>query len=156
MSRTQYLRDIQERLRRRREALRAALAGDQTLLHTLVDDGVGDEIDAAVVSEQAELRSQLAQVESRELAQIDRALEKIRGGQYGRCESCERPIPAMRLKYLPYAADCVSCARRAERRGALAGGASASGGSYRPVNRIAALATPETESADEEAELEVG
>lgn len=149
MARTQFHRTIEQRLLHRREALRAALAGDQTLLHTLVDDGVGDEIDAAVVSEQAELRSQLAQVESRELVQIDRALEKLRAGNYGRCESCERSIPTLRLKYLPYAAECVACARRQERHGAVAGG-------YRPVNRIAALAGRESETAEEEAELEVG
>ena len=148
MTRAQFLRRIEERLLCRRDALRAALAGDQTLLHTLIDDGVGDEIDAAVVSEQAELRSQLAQVESRELFQIDRALEKLRAGRYGRCETCERVIPPMRLKYLPYAADCIACARREERRGAVATG-------HRPVNRIAALAASDAESSDEEAELEV-
>ena len=147
MTRTQFLRRIEARLLRRREALRAALSGDQTLLHTLVDDGVGDEIDAAVVSEQAELRSQLAQVESRELFQIDRALEKLRAGHYGRCESCERAIPPLRLKYLPYATDCIACARRLERRGASG---------HQPVNRIAALTASDSESADEEAELEVG
>src|SRR5262245_54777933 len=149
MTRTQFLRRIEQRLLRRREALRAPLSGDQTLLHTLVDDGVGDEIDAAVVSEQAELRSQLAQVESRELFQIDRALVKLRGGRYGRCETCERAIPPLRLKYLPYAADCIACARREERRGAVATG-------HRPVNRIAAMASSDADSADEEAELEVG
>ncbi len=148
MTRTQFLRSIEERLLRRREALRAALAGDQTLLHALVDDGVGDEIDAAVVSEQAELRSQLAQVESRELFQIDRALEKLRAGHFGRCETCARAIPPLRLKYLPYAAECIACARREERRGAVATG-------HRPVNRIAALAASDADAAEEEAELEL-
>jgi DnaK suppressor protein len=149
MTRTQFLRQTQDRLLRRRAALRAALAGDQSLLHALADDGVGDEIDAAVISEQAELRSQLAQVESRELAQIDRALEKLRAGRYGRCESCERSIPTLRLKYLPYAAECIACARREERRDAAAGG-------QRFVNRIASLMPDEGDAAGEEVELEIG
>jgi RNA polymerase-binding transcription factor len=150
MTRPQLLRSIEQRLRSRREALRAALAGDQSLLHTLADDGVGDEIDAALVSEQAELRSQLAQVESRELWQIDRALEKLRLGRYGRCETCERAIPPMRLKYLPYAADCIACARREERRDVAAEG-------HRPVNRIAAFTSTDDEPNDaEQAELEIG
>ncbi|MCI0357344.1 MAG: TraR/DksA C4-type zinc finger protein [Planctomycetaceae bacterium] len=150
MTRTHFLRSIEQRLRSRREALRAALAGDQTLLHTLVDDGVGDEIDAAVVSEQAELRSQLAQVESRELWQIDRALDKLRLGRYGRCETCNKAIAPMRLKYLPYATDCIGCARRHERRGAAAN-------EHRPVNRIAAFTTADDEASDaEQAELEIG
>jgi DnaK suppressor protein len=150
MPRTQLHKQIQERLLKRRAALRAALAGDQSLLHSLAEEGVGDEIDAAVVSEQAELRSQLAQVESRELVQIDRALDKLRKGQYGRCETCERAIPSLRLKYLPYAADCIACARREERRDVVPGG-------YKPVNRIAAaFGPPDEEPTVNEAELEVG
>lgn len=148
MTRTQLHKQIQERLLKRRAALRAALAGDQSLLRSFADEGVGDEIDAAVVSEQAELRSQLAQVESRELVQIDRALDKLRKGQYGRCESCERAIPPLRLKYLPYAADCIACARREERRDVATSG-------YRPVNRIAALTPIDDEPTLDEAELEV-
>jgi DnaK suppressor protein len=124
----QFQRQTYQRLIARRAALRAALAGDQTLLHSL-SQGVGDEIDAIVVSEQAELRSQLAEVESRELDQIERALLKLRSGHYGRCESCQKPIATLRLKYLPYAADCIACARREERRDAAVSG-------YRPANRI--------------------
>jgi DnaK suppressor protein len=149
MTRTQLHKQIQERLLKRRAALRAALAGDQSLLHSFAEEGVGDEIDAAVVSEQAELRSQLAQVESRELVQIDRALDKLRKGQYGRCETCDRAIPPVRLKYLPYAADCIACARREERRDVAATG-------YKPVNRIAAFAPADEEPTVDEAELEVG
>jgi len=148
MTRTHFLRQVEQRLLNRREALRSALDGDRSLLYSLADDGVGDEIDAAVVSEQTELRSQLAQVESRELQQIDRALEKLRAGRFGRCETCDRAIAPMRLKYLPYATDCIVCARREERR-------DVAGGGYQPVNRIAALAAGDEEATAEEAELEI-
>jgi RNA polymerase-binding transcription factor len=149
MTRSHFLRQIEQRLLTRREALRAALDGDRTLLYALADDGVGDEIDAALVSEQTELRSQLAQVESRELWKIDRALEKLRAGHFGRCETCEKAIAPMRLKYLPYATDCIVCARRVERRDVAAAG-------YRPVNRIAGLTAGDDEATVEEAELEIG
>jgi len=132
----------------RRSALRAALAGDQRMLQTLHESGVGDEIDAAIASQQAELQSQMAEVESRELVQIDQALAKIRTGQYGRCETCQRQIAPMRLKYLPYAVDCIACARREERRDTAQP-------LSRPVNRIAALLEDEQEPALEEAELEL-
>ena len=148
MTRTQFLRQTEQRLLNRREALRAALAGDQSLLISMVEDGVGDEIDAAVVSEQVELRSQLAQVESRELQRIDRALEKLRAGHYGRCETCDKAIAPMRLKYLPYATDCIVCARREERRDVATSG-------HQPVNRIAAYFVEESEPTAEEAELEI-
>ena len=41
------------------------------------DETVGDEIDAAIATEQAELRSQMASFESRELAQIESASTKF-------------------------------------------------------------------------------
>ncbi|MDX1946085.1 MAG: TraR/DksA C4-type zinc finger protein [Pirellulaceae bacterium] len=146
MTRAQFLRQTEQRLLKRRGALRQALTGDQHLLN-VHDDTVGDEIDAALVSEHAELRSQLAETESRELAQIDRALEKIHGGHYGRCETCEKPISPLRLKYLPYAVECIACARREERREASPGRG--------PVNRIAAYADDENEPAHD-AEVEIG
>jgi DnaK suppressor protein len=43
------------------------------------------------------------------IEQIDRAIEKIREGAYGRCESCGTAIPKERLRALPYAALCVKC-----------------------------------------------
>jgi DnaK suppressor protein len=147
MTKTQFLRDTQRRLLARRKALLAALAGDQRLLQTLHDTSVGDEIDAAIASQQAELQSQMAEVESRELVQIDRALAKMQAGQYGRCETCDRPIAPLRIKYLPYAADCIACARREERRDTAQPAAA-------PVNRIAAF-IEEDEEPVEEAELEL-
>jgi len=149
MNKTQTLRQTEQRLLVRRDALRAALAGDQTLLRSLYDSGVGDEIDAAIASQQAELQSQMAEVESRELVQIERAIEKIRAGVYGRCETCEKPIAPLRLKYLPYAADCIVCARQEERRDSTTP-------ARQPVNRIAAYADEDHQPTLNEAELEIG
>jgi DnaK suppressor protein len=50
--------------------------------------------------------------------EIDQALARIDAGSYGRCESCGEPIPADRLRALPWAGLCVPCSRRtAHRRG---------------------------------------
>ncbi len=149
MTKTQFLRQIEKRLLARRDALRAALAGDTSLLRTLGEMSGGDEVDQAIASQEAELQSQMAEVESRELVQIDRAIEKVRAGEYGRCETCERPIAPLRLKYLPYAAECIVCARKEERR-------DVAGRAPRPVNRVKAFLTEGEESPAEEAELEVG
>ena len=43
------------------------------------------------------------------VVEIDRALAKIDGGNYGVCEQCAQPIPHARLKALPYASLCVAC-----------------------------------------------
>jgi DnaK suppressor protein len=43
------------------------------------------------------------------IEEIDKAVEKIYEGTYGRCETCGMAIPKERLKALPYAALCVKC-----------------------------------------------
>ncbi|MDG2206409.1 MAG: TraR/DksA family transcriptional regulator [Pirellulales bacterium] len=99
----------------RRDALRRALAGDLSLLSDLQQQqGSGDVIDAALDSAQGEINSQLAEVESRELGSIEKALEQMRDGTYGLCEHCNKKIPLARLKALPYATTCIECQRLAE------------------------------------------
>lgn len=50
------------------------------------------------------------------LASIDRALERIDGGGYGRCLGCGGAIGAPRLAARPAAELCIECARAAEQR----------------------------------------
>lgn len=107
------IKDLATVLRRRREALRRALAGDLSLLKKLAVNG--DTADLAADSVQGELTSQLAQVETRELARCERALEMVKAGTYGECEVCEKNIPMARLNALPYATHCITCQREAER-----------------------------------------
>jgi DnaK suppressor protein len=102
---------------RRRDALRQALAGDLSLLKELRQQASGDVLDAALDSAQDELSSQLAEVESRELSNIEVALEKMRAGDYGQCEDCSEAIPLARLQALPYATMCIQCQREAEKGG---------------------------------------
>jgi RNA polymerase-binding protein DksA len=46
------------------------------------------------------------------LGKVERALEMVRAGSYGICESCGKPIPLNRLDVLPYATHCIDCARK--------------------------------------------
>ena len=108
---------------KRRDALRTALAGDLSLLKELRQQTSGDVVDAALDSAQDEISSQLAEVESRELANIDNALEQMRDGRYGICETCETTIPLARLQALPYATLCIQCQREAEKAGTAGGSA---------------------------------
>ena len=150
MKRTEFLKRTKKQLITRRDALRRSLEGDRRLLRVNHDTGVGDEIDAAIATEQAELHSQMASFESRELAQIEHALGRIRAGHYGRCETCDKPIAPVRLTALPYATDCIGCARREERRTPVG-----NSGRSTPVNRIAAFAAEEdSEPSPDEAALE--
>ena len=70
---------------------------------------VGDVADLAQDSSENELSFRLAEVESRELGKINKALEKINEGTYGVCEKCGDPISRARLKALPFASKCIRC-----------------------------------------------
>lgn len=117
MSRKEALSKLRDVLLLRREALRRALDGDISMLQTLSQEG-GDVMDAAMDTAQDEISSQLVEVESRELTQIEDALTRFRDGIYGDCEACDKPIPLARLQAVPYATSCIECARKQERSGA--------------------------------------
>ena len=121
MARKDAILNLRQVLIKRRDALRKALAGDLSMLKELREQSSSDVIDAALDSAQDEISSQLAEVESRELAHIENALEQMRSGQYGVCEGCEKPIPLARLQALPYATMCIDCQREAEKSGAAGG-----------------------------------
>jgi DnaK suppressor protein len=114
MPKKEALIKLREVLIRRRDALRRALAGDLSLLQEVRDTGPGDFLDAAVDTAQDEVNSQLVEAESRELALIDEALERLKDGSYGTCDDCGKNIPLARLQALPYATDCIQCRRKSE------------------------------------------
>lgn len=64
--------------------------------------------------EEGYLTEQLAELASRRLRSIERALERQRQGELATCESCGERIPEARLRALPGATLCIRCARRAE------------------------------------------
>jgi DnaK suppressor protein len=121
MARKDALVNLRVILVKRRDALRSALAGDLSLLKELRSESPGDVIDAAYDSAQDEISSQLAEVESRELANIENALERMKIGKYGQCEVCNGRIPMARLNALPYATMCIDCQRELERSGSGGG-----------------------------------
>jgi DnaK suppressor protein len=74
----------------------------------------GDPADAAFESSGDEMASHLAELDSRELGQIERALLRLKQGTYGVCESCSQKIPVGRLNALPYSTLCIDCQREME------------------------------------------
>jgi len=117
MARKDAILNLHQVLIKRRDALRKALTGDLSLLKELREQTSGDVVDFALDSAQDEISSQLAEVESRELAYIDNALERMKAGEYGRCEGCASNIPLARLQALPYATLCIQCKRESEKHG---------------------------------------
>jgi DnaK suppressor protein len=88
---------------------------------------VGDNVDAAVDTANDEISSQLAELESRELVQIEHALQRIVAGVYGRCEYCGGKITEARINALPYTNSCIDCQRDNERSGNVFGAVGADG-----------------------------
>src|SRR6478736_1153930 len=118
MARKDALLRLHARLVARRDALRKALTGDLDSYNELAaQDVVGDNVDAAVDNANDEISSQLVEIESRELTQIEHALKRIVGGLYGRCEFCNGKIAEARLNALPYTNSCIDCQRENERVG---------------------------------------
>src|SRR5437016_12569331 len=110
----------------RRSALRKALAGELADLRKISADATGDSADVAFDAGSEEIASQLAELEARELNQIERALARMKQGTYGVCEVCQARIPVARLNALPYSTTCIDCQREMESfpgwgRGRLAG-----------------------------------
>lgn len=48
------------------------------------------------------------------LAQVERALQRIADGTYGKCANCEGEIPVARLEAMPEAELCLACKEREE------------------------------------------
>lgn len=122
MARRDALLRLHKTLVGRRDELRRRLGGAlKDLQNAKSADAMGDSADLAFDSGSEEITSQLAELESRELAQIERALAQLRQGSYGICEGCQKKIPVSRLNALPFSTTCVSCQREMEMFGSWGG-----------------------------------
>ena len=99
MTRKNALFKLTAQLISRRDALRKTLSGDlDTFRNVSETNVVGDDVDAAVDTATDEIFSQLVEIESQELNQIEHALDRIANGAYGRCEFCGGKIPECPLE----------------------------------------------------------
>src|SRR5262245_15414196 len=120
MARREALLRLHKSLVGRRDELRRRLGGELQDLRSVSFD-TGDMADQAFDSGSEEVASQLAQLESRELRQIERALARLKQGIYGLCEGCQKKIPVARLNALPYTTTCVDCQQEMEHSGTWGG-----------------------------------
>jgi DnaK suppressor protein len=113
MARRDALLRLNKTLHSRRDHLRRKLARELANLRGASAES-GDAADAAFEGGSEEMASQLAEFDSRELTQIDRALARLKQGSYGLCEGCGCKIPVARLNALPYTTLCIKCQREME------------------------------------------
>jgi DnaK suppressor protein len=75
----------------------------------------GDISDRAANAADGDLAFRLAEGDAQQIARIDAAIRRIRGGTYGFCEQCHKRIPNERLKIRPFSVYCVKCKADQER-----------------------------------------
>jgi DnaK suppressor protein len=114
MARRDALLRLHKSLMGRRDELRKRLGGELKDLRSSKTAEIGDAADLAFDSGSEEVSSQLAELESRELSQIERSLARLKQGSYGVCEGCQKKIPVARLNALPYSTTCIECQREME------------------------------------------
>jgi DnaK suppressor protein len=102
--------EVRRRLLERRHQLTAELAaltkppeaGANLAFGKRIGEGTTEAVER--ISSTAAARSMAAA-----LADVDRALEKLDQGTYGRCDRCGGPIAPERLEAIPSAVLCVTC-----------------------------------------------
>jgi len=73
-----------------------------------------DPIDQASMESDRDFSFRIRERESRLIAKITDALERIEDGTYGICEKCGRPISIERLKARPVTTLCIKCKKKQE------------------------------------------
>jgi RNA polymerase-binding protein DksA len=77
--------------------------------------GVGDAGDESVLRTITDLQLQEAGRDLEELRNIDAALQRIEGDEYGECEQCGNDIGYPRLEVQPTATRCIQCQAQYEK-----------------------------------------
>ena len=112
-----FLESMKKDLLTRRQTILASLAEQSDDMKKLVKTvAAGDVIDVASDAIDRTLLDSLGSQDAARLQLVDNALDHIRQGKYGKCVKCGKDIPQQRLKALPYALMCVSCASEEERK----------------------------------------
>lgn len=70
-----------------------------------------DWVEQATERENDEVLQGLDEMGRAEVTQLRDALRRIDAGSYGVCVSCQKPIQEERLRAVPTAATCISCAK---------------------------------------------
>ena len=108
--------DLGEQLTKLRADYDRAISDLHNLQRSSNDGAGDDQADAGSKTFEREQELSIANNRRDLMTQVERALERIDSGTYGRCESCGEPIPKPRLQAFPSATLCVRCKQREERR----------------------------------------
>ena len=85
------------------------------------NDNMSDVVDQAAKIAERNFSHHLCSREKLMLRKIERSLQDIENGDYGRCERCEEDISIKRLKARPTARYCIDCKTQMETMERLTG-----------------------------------
>jgi len=112
-----FLDEMKQMLLEQKKTILDSLASQSDDMRDLVKTvESGDEADVAADAIDRTLLTSLGTQDANRLKLIENALERLSQGKYGRCVACGKEIPEERLRALPYALMCISCASAEERR----------------------------------------
>ncbi len=100
---------LKKRLSEQREEILSMYEHDLKVGQEKVDDGAEDLVDRANNAYNREFMLSLSGSERQILLEIENALERIDGGEYGVCFHCEEKIARRRLQAVPWARYCIDC-----------------------------------------------
>jgi DnaK suppressor protein len=108
------VREIEGFLRERQAQLHEAVRVAVARRRAHEPSRTGDEATVATETLGAEIQLALADRQSRQVAQIDAALERLARDEYGMCHDCGDFIGIPRLRALPFAQRCGPCQSASE------------------------------------------
>lgn len=98
-----------------RQEIRRVLLESDDERFTMVAGQVHDDGEASVVDLVSDLNFSRVDNLVREIGAVERALERLRQGDYDTCIDCGGFIPYPRLKARPTAVRCITCQEKNER-----------------------------------------
>jgi len=104
-------RDIKNKLMAERELLIHKLNGNDL---SIDDSETPDPVDLAVRNYSKNVMLAVSENESRQLALIDDAIQRVEDKEYGDCQNCGNPVNAKRLSAIPWARYCLNCQQLVE------------------------------------------
>jgi DnaK suppressor protein len=99
-------KEIKERLLAERELIIQKLNGNDL---SIDDSETPDPVDLAVRNYSKNVMLAVSENESRQLALIDEALQRVEDKEYGECQNCGKEVNPKRLSAIPWARYCIDC-----------------------------------------------
>ena len=103
------IESFRRKLRERWDQVRRRRRGMMSSVEELLQSHEADWEDVAADRAAAARLEALTEKDTRELAQIDRSLERLEDGTFGYCAICHAPIENERLRAIPQADRCSGC-----------------------------------------------